>query len=70
MNPDLYQVDENIAVLSSFYEMIDFLKKLFCLCHRCMKFYLVRLPAFGVCLSNLHSDTTRTLKYFLRSPTW
>ncbi len=41
VNSDLFLIDENIAILMSHYEIFDMLKKLFCCCHRCIKYYLL-----------------------------
>ena len=41
MNSDLFLIDENIALLSCAYEFFDLLKKLFCCCHRCTRYYLL-----------------------------
>lgn len=41
MNSDLNMIDENIAILMSYYELMDILKKIFCCCHRCMRHYLL-----------------------------
>ncbi|CDW78729.1 UNKNOWN [Stylonychia lemnae] len=40
VNPDLFLIDENIAIIQSGYELMDILKKLFGCCHRCIKFYI------------------------------
>lgn len=32
-------IDENIAILLSAYELVDILKKIFCYCSRCYKYY-------------------------------
>jgi len=42
VNADLFLIDENIAILQSYYEIFDILKKLLCNCHRCMRFYLLK----------------------------
>jgi hypothetical protein len=34
-------IDENIAILQSHYELFDILKKMFCCCHRSMRFYML-----------------------------
>lgn len=34
-------IDENIAILQSVYELMDMLKKIFCQCQRCFKYYLL-----------------------------
>lgn len=39
VNPDLFLIDENIAILLSAYEFLDILKKFFCSCHRCIRYY-------------------------------
>jgi len=41
VNPDLFLIDENIAVLQSVYEICDMLKKIFGGCHRCIKYYIL-----------------------------
>lgn len=41
MNSDLFLIDENIAILQSAYELMDILKKIFCSCQRCIKYYLL-----------------------------
>jgi hypothetical protein len=41
VNPDLFLIDENIAILMCHYEFLDILKKLFCQCHRCIRYYLL-----------------------------
>lgn len=41
MNPDLFLIDENIAVLQSAYEITELLRKIFGGCHRCIKYYLL-----------------------------
>jgi hypothetical protein len=41
VNSDLFLIDENIAILLSYYELFDILKKLFCCCHRSIKYYLL-----------------------------
>lgn len=40
VNSDLFLIDENIAILQSAYELMDILKKLFCCCHRSIKYYI------------------------------
>jgi len=37
--PDLFLIDEGIALLSCYYELFDILRKIFCSCHRCIKYY-------------------------------
>jgi ubiquitin carboxyl-terminal hydrolase 9/24 len=41
VNPDLFLIDENIAILQCAYEFLDILRKIFCGCHRCYKYYLL-----------------------------
>lgn len=41
VNSDLFLIDENIAILMCHYEFLDILKKLFCQCHRCLRYYLL-----------------------------
>ena len=41
VNPDLFLIDENIAILLCFYEFTDTLKKIFCLDHRCIRYYML-----------------------------
>jgi ubiquitin carboxyl-terminal hydrolase 9/24 len=42
VNTDLFLIDENIAIAFCYYEFIDILKKIFCMCTRGVKLYLVR----------------------------
>lgn len=37
----MFLIDQNIALLQCTYELVDILKKIFCGCHRCFKFYLL-----------------------------
>lgn len=41
MNPDLFLIDENIAILQSTNELMEILKKILGGCHRCYKYYLL-----------------------------
>jgi hypothetical protein len=41
VNSDLFLIDENIAILQCAYEFFDILKKLFCGCLRCIKYYIL-----------------------------
>ena len=41
MNPDLYLIDENHAILNCYYEFMDILKRIFGGCHRSLVYYLL-----------------------------
>lgn len=41
MNSELFLIDEGVALLMCYYEFFDILKKLFCCCHRCIRYYVM-----------------------------
>jgi hypothetical protein len=41
VNPDLFLIDENIAIMQCAYELTDILRKILCGCQRCFKYYLL-----------------------------
>jgi len=37
---DIFLVDEDVAIVQSVHEVMGILQRIFCGCHRCMRFYM------------------------------
>ena len=41
LDPDFYLIDKDVALYKSLIEVMGILKRVFCGCHRCLRFYLL-----------------------------